>query len=268
MTLAEFSEGAGVNATQPEFPISNPSRRNTIRQRLVPVNPSSASALTARPGTNASPANLNGCFCYSLLVVPINDESYVYSTQSQDTAHPSLAFRSHFRRGVSFPPRRFFPVLAGMGLHGHLVRSHAGYLGLFPEARSPTGGAPLAHKRKDQPAENHHSMGPVGCLWVLTDPRPGLPFRLVSRPALADDSFPNLGIRRLADHPLGHEGKQFRLSYHPSRRRAESHLHRTLSARPPSHVLRRRSHAAFHAARAWLLVGAAWLPPRHSFDRA
>src|SRR6266496_6297802 len=118
MTLAEFSEGAGVNATQPEFPISNPSRRNTIRQRLVPVNPSSASALTARPGTNGSPANLNRCFCYSLLVVSINGETYVYPTQSQVPAHPPLPFRSHFRRGVSFHPRRFFPVLAGMGLHG------------------------------------------------------------------------------------------------------------------------------------------------------
>src|SRR6266581_3063185 len=239
MTLAEFSEGAGV--TQPEFPISNPSRRNTIRQRLVLVNPSSASALSARPGTKGSPPNLNRCFCYSLLVVPSNGETYVYSTQSQDTAHPSLSFRSHFRRGVSFPPRRFFPVLAGMGLHGSVVPPHADYLGLFPEARSPTGRAPLAHTGKDQPAENHHSMGPVGCLWVLTDPRPGLPFRLVSRSALADDSFPSLGIHRLADHPLGHEGKQFRLSHRPSRRRAASHLHGTLSARPPSHVLRRRS---------------------------
>src|SRR6266567_4739350 len=69
------------------------------------------------------------------------------------------------------------------------------------------------------------------------------------------------------DHRLGHEGKQFRLSHRPSRRRAESHLHRTLSPRPPSHVLRRCSHAALHAARAWLLVGAAGLPPRHPFDR-
>src|SRR6266705_4392246 len=110
-------------------------------------------------------------------------------------------------------------------------------------------------------------MGPVGCLWVLTDPRPGLPFRLVSRPALADDSFPSLGIHRLADHPLGHEGKQFRLSHRPSRRRAASHLHGTLSARPPSHVLRRRSHAALHAARARLLVGAPGLLRRYPLDR-
>src|SRR6266849_1285289 len=110
-------------------------------------------------------------------------------------------------------------------------------------------------------------MGPVGCLWVLADPRLGLPFRLVSRSALAGDSFPSLGIRRLADHPLGHEREQFRLSHRPSRRRAASHLHGTLSAGPPSHVLRRRSHAALHAARARLLVGAPELPRRYPLDR-
>src|SRR6266849_8291689 len=111
-------------------------------------------------------------------------------------------------------------------------------------------------------------MGTVGCLWVFTDPRIGFPFRLVSRPALVDDSFPTLRLRRLADHPLGHEREQFRLSHRPSRRRAESHFHWTLSAGPPSHVLRRRSHAALHASGARLLVGAAGLPPRHPFDRA
>src|SRR5713101_5679646 len=84
-------------------------------------------------------ANLDHCFCYSLFVVPSNGETYVYPTQSQDTALPPLPFRSHFRRRVSFPPRRFSPVLAGMGLHGSVVPPHAGYLGLFPEARSPTG---------------------------------------------------------------------------------------------------------------------------------
>src|SRR5216683_66564 len=110
-------------------------------------------------------------------------------------------------------------------------------------------------------------MRPAGFLWVPTDPRIGLPFRLVSRPALADDSFPVLRIRRLPDHALGHEREQFRLSHRPSRRRAESHLHWTLSPRPPSHVLRRCSHAALHSSCAWLLVGAPRLPPRHPFDR-
>src|SRR5258707_8044215 len=110
-------------------------------------------------------------------------------------------------------------------------------------------------------------MGPVGFLRVLIDPRIGLPFRLVSRPALADDSFPILRARRLSHHALGDEREQFRLPHRSSRRRAESHFHGTLPARPPSHVLRRRSHAALHAPCAWLLVGAAGLPPRHPSDR-
>src|SRR6266481_1292383 len=110
-------------------------------------------------------------------------------------------------------------------------------------------------------------MGPVGFLRVLIDPWIGLPFRLVSRPALADDSVQTLRTRRLSDHPLGHEGEQFRLPHRSSRRRAESHFHGTLPARPPSHVLRRCSHAALHAPCAWLLVGAAGLPPRHPSDR-
>src|ERR1700730_15930691 len=110
-------------------------------------------------------------------------------------------------------------------------------------------------------------MGPVGCLWVLIAPRIGLPFRLVLRPSLADDSFPTLRIRRLSDHRLGHERKQFRFSHCPSRRRAARHLHRTLPAGPPSHVLRRRSHAALHASGARLLVGAPRFPPCHPFDR-
>src|SRR6266849_2239594 len=110
-------------------------------------------------------------------------------------------------------------------------------------------------------------MGPVGCLWVLSDSWIGLPLRLVSRPPLADDSFPSLRIRRLSDYALGDEREQFRLSHRPSRRRAESHLHGTLSARPPSHVLRRCSHAALHAFCAWLLVGASRLPRCHPFDR-
>src|SRR5712692_7720338 len=111
-------------------------------------------------------------------------------------------------------------------------------------------------------------MGPVGCLWVLSDSWIGLPLRVVSRPPLADDSFPSLRIRRLSDYALGDEREQFRLSHRPSRRRAESHLHGTLSARPPSHVLRWSSHAVLHSPCAWLLVGAAGLPPRHPVDRA
>src|SRR6266481_596149 len=110
-------------------------------------------------------------------------------------------------------------------------------------------------------------MGPVGFLRVLIDPWIGLPFRLVSRPALADDSFPTLRIRRVSHHAPGDEREQFRLPHRSSRRRAESHFHGTLPARPPSHVLRRSSHAALHAPCAWLLVGAAGLPPRHPSDR-
>src|SRR6266849_11066902 len=109
-------------------------------------------------------------------------------------------------------------------------------------------------------------MGPVGCLWVLSDSWIGLPLRLVSRPPLADDSFPSLRIRRLSDYALGDEREQVRLSHRPSRRRAESHLHGTLSARPPSHVLRRCSHATLHPSCAWLLVGAAGFPPGHPLD--
>src|SRR6266581_489377 len=89
-------------------------------------------------------------FCYSFLVVPSNRETYVYPSQSHDPAHPPQSLRPHFRRGVSFRSRWFPPVLAGMGLYGHVIPSHADYFGLFPEARSPTGGAPLAHTRKEQ----------------------------------------------------------------------------------------------------------------------
>src|SRR5260370_15016024 len=110
-------------------------------------------------------------------------------------------------------------------------------------------------------------MGPVDCLWVLSDSWIGLSFRLVARPALADDSFPTLRLRRLSDHPLGHEREQFRLSHCPSRRRAARHLHGTLSPRPPSHVLRRRSHVALRALCARLLVGAAGLLRCYPLDR-
>src|SRR5260370_13413018 len=104
-------------------------------------------------------------------------------------------------------------------------------------------------------------MGPVGFLRVLIDPRIELPFRLVSRPALADDSFPILRARRLSHHALGDEREQFRLPHRSSRRRAESHFHGTLPARPPSPVLRRTFHPALLPPSASLLAGAAALPP-------
>src|SRR5260370_18184754 len=109
-------------------------------------------------------------------------------------------------------------------------------------------------------------MGPVGFLCIVGDSRIGLSLRLVARPALVDDSFPTLRLRWLSDHPLGHEGEQFRFPHRPNRRRAARHLHRPLSPRAPSHVLRRRSHPALHALGAGLLVGAAGLPPRYPFD--
>src|SRR6266850_1067086 len=107
----------------------------------------------------------------------------------------------------------------------------------------------------------------MGCLRVLSDPRIGLPVSLVSRPALADDSIPTHRLRRLSDHPLGDERKQFRLSHRRDRRRPESHLHGTLSAGPPSHVLRRSSHAAVHLPGARFLVVPSGFPLGHPFDR-
>src|SRR6266478_917619 len=205
-------------------------------------------------------------FCYSFHVVFTHVEVHDHPTQSQDATHPPQPLRRHFRGGPSFHPRRFAQVLAGLGFHRHLVSPHADYLGLFPEARSPAGRAQAAHRGKDQRAENHHSLGTSGCFCVRGDSRIGLPFRLVSRPAVADDSFPTRRFRRLSDHPLGHEREQLCLSHCPSRRRPESYLHGTLPVRPPSHVLRRCSHAALYALCPGLLVGPPF-PRRYPFDR-
>src|SRR5262249_26180385 len=144
-----------------------------------------------------------------------------------------------------------------LGAHGPVVRPHAVYLGLFPEARSSARRAPPANQGTHQRAENHHSLGPVGGFWVLTHPWLGPPLRVVTRPALANDSLPSPLLLRLSDHPLGHERKQLCLPHRPGRGRAPSDLHRTLSLRPASHVLRRDSHVRLHAAGAGLLVGPA-----------
>src|SRR6267154_813329 len=206
-------------------------------------------------------------FCYSFPAVFSNVETHVHSTQSENTTPHSQLRRCYFRRCDSFHSRRVSPLLARMGLYGHLVRPHPDYLSLFLEARSPVGRAPLAHRGKNHRAENHHSLGPVGCLRVSSDSRIGLPFRLVPRPALADDSFPTVRLRWLSHLLLGHERNQFRLAYRPNRRRAARYFHRPVSPRPPSHVLRCRAYAALHASGAWLLVGAPGLPPRHPADR-
>src|SRR5260370_7503664 len=109
-------------------------------------------------------------------------------------------------------------------------------------------------------------MGPVGLRCIVGDSGIGVSLGLGARRALVDDCFPYLCLRWLSDPPLGHEGEQFRFPHHPNRRRAARHLHRPLSPRAPSHVLRRRSHAALHALGAGLLVCAAGLPPRYPFD--
>src|SRR5213593_205407 len=115
MTLAEFSEGAGVNATHPEFPISNPSRRNTIRQRLVLVNPSSASAVSARLGTNGSRREFE-----SLLLLL----SLCRSDKRRDLCLPHAVSRhgsSSAPFSQSFSSPCFFsfpPVLSGFGRDG------------------------------------------------------------------------------------------------------------------------------------------------------
>src|SRR5260370_19646711 len=159
------------------------------------------------------PAKLHRCFPLLFPCCSPQRQTYHHSTQSHDPADPPQPLRPHFRRAISFRSRWFSPVLAGMGLYGHVIPAHADYFRPFPEARSPTGGAPLAHTGKEQRAKNHHSMGPVGCLCVLINPRIGLPFLLVSRPALADDSLPSLRLRWLSDHPLGHEREYVRLSH-------------------------------------------------------
>src|SRR5260370_456791 len=69
---------------------------------------------------------------------------YVHSTQSHDSPHLPQPLRLHSRCCDSFHSRWFVSLLAGMGLHGHLFPPPADYLGLFPEARSPTSCAPLA----------------------------------------------------------------------------------------------------------------------------
>src|SRR5579864_540708 len=208
-----------------------------------------------------------GSFCYSLLIAPPNDKTYAHPPFPRKTPHPPHPHLQHLPRSVSFHPRRFIPLLAGLGVYGAAAPPHALYLGVFPQARSPTGGAPLAHQGNHQRAENHPSLGPVDYLRVDPHPRLGSSLRLVSRPALAHDSFRSPRLRRLSLHLLGDEGEQLRLPHHSGRGGPESHFRRTLSPRPPSHVLRRGSHAGFHAARARLLVGAAGFSPRHPVHR-
>src|SRR5213080_3512953 len=204
-------------------------------------------------------------FCYSLFVALTSVKSYVHFAQPHGAAYPPQPHRCHLRRCASFPSCRFSPFLAGLGLHGYLVLPHAGYFGLFSEARSPTRRAPLAHKRKNQRTTNHHSRGTMDCLCVIGDSGIRLPFRLVARSTVANDSFPTLRLHRLSHHPLGHEREQFRLTHRTNRRGAASHLHRTVRARPPSHVFWRCSHVVLPDSGAWLLVGAAGLSPRHPF---
>src|SRR5260370_41961350 len=86
-------------------------------------------------------------FCYPSLVALTHDEIHGHSTQAQDPAPPPQPLRRHFRCRVPFHPRRFSPLLAGVGLHGHVVPAHAPYVGLFPEARSPTRRTPPAPRR-------------------------------------------------------------------------------------------------------------------------
>src|SRR6516225_5347153 len=171
------------------------------------------------------------------------DETHA-AAQSHHTTHTPDPLRRRFCRRVSFHFRRVSPLLGGLGLYGPVVPPHAAYLGVFPEARSSARGASAANPGKDRRAENHHSLGPINCLCVLAYPRLGLPLRLVLRPPLADHSFPSPCIRRLSHHALGHEREQLCFSHRPSRGGAQSDLHRTLSPRPASDVLRRSSYAA------------------------
>src|SRR5260370_5648801 len=96
---------------------------------------------------------------------------YVHSTQSHDSPHLPQPLRLHSRCCDSFHSRWFVSLLAGLGLHGHLVPPHADYLALFPGARSPTRRAPLAHTGTSPRAARPHSIGPLGFLSSVDVPR-------------------------------------------------------------------------------------------------
>src|SRR6266481_5789489 len=70
-------------------------------------------------------------FCYSFPAVLCIVATYGHTTQSQDTPHPPQRHRRNFRRGDTLHSRWFPPLLAGLGLHGHLVLvlAHADYVG-------------------------------------------------------------------------------------------------------------------------------------------
>src|SRR2546427_1984356 len=101
-----------------------PFRRDSSRTRRARCS-SRAYRIPWRPAFSSHP------FCYSLLVVFSNVETYAHSTHSQDPPHPPQRHRCNLRRSDSFHPRRFSPLLAGIGLYRHLVRSHAAYFWLF-----------------------------------------------------------------------------------------------------------------------------------------
>src|SRR2546427_309092 len=146
-------------------------RRQIVTVRPPPFRSDSSRTRRARCSSRADripwrPAFSSHPFCYSLLAVFSNVETYGHSTHSQDPPHPPQRHRRNLRRSDSFHPRRFSPLLAGMGLYGHLVRPYADYFGLFSEARSAVGRAPFAPRGKDHRAGIHPSLA-LGSCWAL-----------------------------------------------------------------------------------------------------